>query len=92
MGVVAKTSLTCIRLGCLEFREQGFILFDLFYKRGESNCEKRAKEPQEESRRFTDQTLKLKHLLQCIIVISKEKNVRMTVTFTILLEISFWLL
>lgn len=44
MGVVTKTSLTCIRLGYLEFREQGFILFDLFYKGGKSNCEKRAKE------------------------------------------------
>lgn len=90
MGVVAKTSLT-LRLGYLEFREQDFILFDLLYKGGESNCEKWAKEPQEESR-FTDQTLKCKHLLHCIIVMSKEKNVRMTVTFTILLEISSWLL
>lgn len=91
MGVVAKTSLT-LRLGYLEFREQGFILFDLFYKESKSNCEKRAKESQEESRRFTDQTLKFKHLLHCVIVISKVKNVKMTVTFTILLEISFWLL
>lgn len=91
MGVVAKTSLT-LRLGCLEFREQGFILFDLFYKGSKSNCEKRAKEPQIESRRFTDQKLKFKHFLHCIIVISKVKNVRMIVTFTILLEISFWLL
>lgn len=62
MGVVAKTSMT-LRLGYGEFREQGFILFDVFYKEGERNSEKRAKEPQEKSRRITDQTLKLKLLL-----------------------------
>lgn len=50
-----------LKIGYLEFRKLDFILFDLFYKGSESNCEKRAKEPQEESRRFTDQILKLKH-------------------------------
>lgn len=68
------------------------FLFYLFYKGGECNCWKRVKKPSEESGVFIDQTLKLNHLLCCTVVINTEETVRMTVTFTILLEISFQLL
>lgn len=36
MGVVTETSLTCIRFGCLKFREQGLIYF--IYFTGEVNA------------------------------------------------------
>lgn len=56
--MITKTSLTCIRFGCLKFRDCSVFI----YFTREVNVGKKTEEPQEKPRRLMDQTLKFKHL------------------------------